>query len=175
MIDLTGIDKAAVLASLYNASKQQGMGFLNAKGQSQMTIAEARELLRTQTYFDYLHGRVMKVDLSKDSLQEALYDRDNGHGAAKRAIEHLSEQRYRSDEYMRQSITPQTLTTNEIPMESFITRSEPEPAFSGGGGSSGGAGASGSWDSGSSDSSSSSSYDSGSSSSDSGSSSSSSD
>lgn len=89
MICLVGLDKAEVLAALYNSSKQQGMGFLDDRGQAQMTIPEARELLVSQTYFDYLHGRVMKVDLSRDDLQEVLYDRDNGSGAARRAISHL--------------------------------------------------------------------------------------
>ena len=53
-----------------------------------MTEAEAQELLDSgQTYFDYLKGRVMKIDLSGDSeLDPRLYDRDNGAGAAERAI-----------------------------------------------------------------------------------------
>ena len=88
-INIKGIDKAAVLASLYNASRQQGMGFMNTAGQNQMTIEEAREELKRGSYFDYLRGRVMKIDLSRDDLEERLYDRDNGNGAAKRAIEHL--------------------------------------------------------------------------------------
>lgn len=37
-------------------------------------------------YFDYLQGRVMKVDLAGDELDPRLYDRDNGEGAARRAI-----------------------------------------------------------------------------------------
>lgn len=41
-------------------------------------------------YFDYLYGRVMKVDLSSDeSFEERLYDRDNGTGAAQRVIDRL--------------------------------------------------------------------------------------
>lgn len=51
---------------------------------------EAEELLRMGTYFDYLKGRVMKVDLSNDDcFEEWLYDRDNGNGAAQRAINQL--------------------------------------------------------------------------------------
>lgn len=37
-------------------------------------------------YFDYLKGRVMKVSISGDSLDPRLYDRDNGQGAAARAL-----------------------------------------------------------------------------------------
>lgn len=86
MIDISKLDKAAVLAALYNNSKQQGMGFLQARGRIGMTIDEAKELLTGDKYFDYLHGRVMKVDLSGDQLNERLYDRDNGAGAAQQAI-----------------------------------------------------------------------------------------
>ncbi len=86
MIDLKGRNKAEVLAKLYNASKVQGMGFLQAVD-GQMSAYEAQKLLdEGQTYFDYLHGKVMKVDLSGDSLDPWLYDRDNGEGAAARAL-----------------------------------------------------------------------------------------
>lgn len=86
MIDLKGKDKAEVLAKLYNASKPLGMGFLQADGDD-MTTEQARELLDAgQTYFDYLKGRVMKIDLSGDELDPRLYDRDNGQGAAASAL-----------------------------------------------------------------------------------------
>jgi hypothetical protein len=81
-------NKAAILAALYNSSRVQGMGALQAKP-GQMQEAEAAELLKNQTYFDYLYGKVMKVDLSGDELDPRLYDRDNGQGAAERAIKHL--------------------------------------------------------------------------------------
>ena len=85
MIDLTGMDKADVLARLYNASSPQGMGWLHAKAEP-MGIDKARSLLERGAYFDYLHGRVMKVNLAGDQLNPALYDRDNGQGAALKAI-----------------------------------------------------------------------------------------
>lgn len=88
MIDIKQANKAQVLAALYNASSPQGMGFLHAKS-VRMTEEEAAALLKERTYFDYLHGRVMKVDLSGDTLEERLYDRDNGHGAAYDAIADL--------------------------------------------------------------------------------------
>jgi hypothetical protein len=89
LIDISGLDKAKVLAALHRASKQQGMGFLDPRGA--LTEEEARELLAEDTYFDYLHGRVLKVDLSGDGFDPWLYDRDNGEGAAERAIAPLRE------------------------------------------------------------------------------------
>ncbi len=86
MIPLAGLNKADVLAALYNASKPQGMGFMHYNPKP-MTRGEAEALLEQTTYFDYLQGRVMKVDLSGDALDPRLYDRDNGQGAAQKAIE----------------------------------------------------------------------------------------
>jgi hypothetical protein len=85
MIDIEGFDKARVLKALYDHSKVQGMGFL-AQRLSPLTIEECRNLLTEQTYFDYLYGKVVKVDLSGDRFDERLYDRDNGSGAAEFAI-----------------------------------------------------------------------------------------
>lgn len=96
-ISLEGLDKAAVLAALYNGSQQLGMGFLHSRGATDMTVEQAREEIEARKghdrlYFDYLHGRVMKADLSKDTLKTWLYDRDNGQGAAARIVDGLRKQ-----------------------------------------------------------------------------------
>lgn len=65
-----------------------------------MRLGEVRDMIDTgangmvqnEKYkydFDYLKGRVMKVNLSGDTLNEWGYDRDNGTGAAERAIASL--------------------------------------------------------------------------------------
>jgi hypothetical protein len=85
-VNIEGLDRADVLAALYNASRPLGMGFLSYNPKP-MSRDEARSLLEGSTYFDYLNGRVMKVDLrGVTTLESALYDRDNGPGAAERAI-----------------------------------------------------------------------------------------
>lgn len=87
---ISGLDKAAVLAALYNASRPQGMGFLAYKAEP-MTVDAARELLNDgYHYFDYLYGRVMKVDLAGDELETRLYNRDNGQNAAENALAELA-------------------------------------------------------------------------------------
>lgn len=89
MIDTRGLRKSAVLAALYNASKPQGLGFLEFDPVP-MSEGEAEKLLKYGTYFDYLKGRVMKVDLKNDDeFDERLYDRDNGIGMAQRVISHV--------------------------------------------------------------------------------------
>ena len=87
-INLIDLDKAEVLAALYNASRPLGMGFISYDSKP-MTKEEAAVFLEKTTYFDYLNGRVMKIDLSGDELNPRLYDRDNGEGAAWRVIETL--------------------------------------------------------------------------------------
>jgi len=88
MIDISKLNKAEVLAGLYNASKVQGMGFLQAVD-GEMTTEQAEAELKETHSFDYLHGKVMKIDLSDDEFEEWLYDRDNGQGAAQSVIDKL--------------------------------------------------------------------------------------
>ena len=74
--------QATLLAALYNHAKTQGMGFLRAKMDHIMTFDEARiTLMLGSPRFDYLRGRIMKVDVSDSSPRTDLYDRDNGLGA----------------------------------------------------------------------------------------------
>jgi hypothetical protein len=102
-INIANADKAQVLSALYNASKQQGMGFMHARGAFPMSVAEAQAELnaaaaraaeagsfsRSPLYFDYLHGRVMKTDLSGDVFDTWGFDRDNGDGAAANALQNI--------------------------------------------------------------------------------------
>jgi len=86
MINIEGLNKAEVLRDLYNASKVQGLGFMSATGRP-MTTEEAATILTQTTDFDYLYGKVMKINLASDiEFEEWLYDRDNGPGAAKNVI-----------------------------------------------------------------------------------------
>jgi hypothetical protein len=91
MIDIKGKSKADVLAALYNASKPQGMGILHFNPtpwseQDAQTFLDANWTPGTPLRFDYLKGRVMKVRLDGDEFNPAMYDRDNGEGAAERAL-----------------------------------------------------------------------------------------
>lgn len=87
---ITQENQAAALAALYNASKAQGRGRIHFTP-GDMPLQEAEDLLNTSRcpYFDYLKGRVMKVDLALGELDAGLYDRDNGEGAAEKALSHV--------------------------------------------------------------------------------------
>lgn len=85
MVDISNKDKAEVVVSLYNNSHPQGIGFLHSTNKP-ITIEMAREFLDESTHFNYLAGRVMKVDLSTNIVYTGHYNRFNGDGAAERAI-----------------------------------------------------------------------------------------
>lgn len=87
MVDIKGLDKARVLKALYDHSHVQGSGFLQAVPDGVVTVEYCAGLLAKHSYFDYLHGRVLKVDPSGDEFDERLYDRDCGEGAAQRAVD----------------------------------------------------------------------------------------
>ncbi len=115
-VDITGLDKARVLCALYDAAKTQGMGRLHYVP-GDMSIADAARIITRgderidygvparnlpddgnsprlagfsrPLEFDYLKGRVLKVDISGDTFGAWGYDRDNGEGAAHAAIERL--------------------------------------------------------------------------------------
>lgn len=109
LIDISDLSKAAVLAALYNASSPAGMGFLQAgNGPQVMDEQYAQELIDkgsdasgdyhpgmaklrgNNVYFDYLHGRPLKLNLRDDSFNPAGFDRDNGgDGAAQQIINEL--------------------------------------------------------------------------------------
>src|SRR3990172_3014512 len=84
-ISIAGLDKADVLAALYNTARPQGMGFLHYTPDP-MTKEEAAELLKSGTYFDYVKGRVLKVNLAGDEVDPWGYNRDNGETAAELVI-----------------------------------------------------------------------------------------
>jgi len=88
-VSIKGLNKADVLAALFNRAQPQGMGFMQYDPKP-MTREIAEKLLSQITNFDYLQGRVMKVDLSSDTeFGPWAYDRDNGQGAAAEVIEAL--------------------------------------------------------------------------------------
>jgi len=89
MIDCKGFSREEILIALYNRARPQGMGFLHYTPDP-MSLEQAEKLISKTLYFDYIQGRVLKVDLSKNGeFDEFLYDRDNGHGAAQYAIDEL--------------------------------------------------------------------------------------
>ena len=96
IIDASDIPVGLLLAALYNNSRPVGMGLLFHADAAVMTqeVADAH-LENGKTYFDYLNGRPLKVQL-KDmaSINPHGYDRDNGgQGSLLRLVERLRTRR----------------------------------------------------------------------------------
>lgn len=92
-IDISKMSKAEALMRLYNG----GFNDVNHgpfAGALQrllppMTLEEAQAIIAehgANLYFDYVNAKALKVDLSGDTLDPRWYDRDNGRGAAARAL-----------------------------------------------------------------------------------------
>lgn len=95
MLDITGLDRVSVFMALYEHAKPQGMGFIHYQP-GPLTREEAETWMKIadencSSSYDYVKGRVMKFKLPPDatSINPSLYDRDNGEGAAQRAIDKL--------------------------------------------------------------------------------------
>lgn len=87
-IDIKGIDKAVLVAALFNRSTFCGMGFFAPKSNTEMTAADAQKYLdKGQFHFGYLNGRAMKIGVSGDEMDPWKYDRYNGQGAANKVVE----------------------------------------------------------------------------------------
>lgn len=87
-INIAGIDKARLLKALYDGSKIQGNSYIGYSG-NEFTLEDAKMALRETRSFDYVNGRVIKVNLSGDEFDPWFYDRDNGDGAAQRIVDAL--------------------------------------------------------------------------------------
>ncbi len=101
-ISIKEIDKAELLAALYNNASPMGMGFLQARP-GQMTREDALKLMevgddssrmfpnmgRPRMYFDYVFGRPLKIDIGGDELETSLYNRDWGKDAAEQIVDGL--------------------------------------------------------------------------------------
>lgn len=95
-INISGIDKATLLQALHAKSKALGMSHLHDMGD--LTLRQCQDIIsqcpviagKVVMYFDYLAGRIMKVDISENELDPYLYDRDNGPGAAQRVVDSLT-------------------------------------------------------------------------------------
>jgi len=97
MVSIKGLPKAAVFKALYDASRPLGFGFrefvpgpMPREEAEQVTL----ELARTEQplFFGYYRGRVMKVDITGDEFEPRLYDRDNGEGAAQKAVNRINQE-----------------------------------------------------------------------------------
>lgn len=90
LVSIKNLPKEEVLKALYDNAKTQGLGILHYRPEP-MTICQAKSILKEEPRmsFDYLIGRVMKVNISGDEIDPWGYDMDNGEGSVQKVISKL--------------------------------------------------------------------------------------
>lgn len=97
MIDIKGIEKGVLLHQLWRFSQAQGISYLGLpiKPVNEDTFREIIKMYQDEgrdLYFDYLMGKVMKIDISADEMDPWLYDRDNGVGQAQLVVNYIRQE-----------------------------------------------------------------------------------
>lgn len=91
-MDITGIPKALILATLFNNAKAVGLSVFHHNPSEVMTVEEAEEILKSTVNFDYYRGRLLKIRFNlpgsdkENEFDTALYNRDYGDQAAENLI-----------------------------------------------------------------------------------------
>jgi hypothetical protein len=98
----TGLSKESVLAALYNGAKGVGNGVFRVEDGG-MTEEQARQLLKLNQSFDYVKGRLLKLDFTSfPTLDVRLYNRDQGTEKAQHILASLKEKCFSQESKINQ-------------------------------------------------------------------------
>jgi hypothetical protein len=88
-----GMDEIQVFTTLFNSARPQGMS-TNSYQEGDITPDEGAVLMQNADgYFDYVHGRAMKIsmdDIDRGKVDVTTYNQYNGENAAQLAIQYLN-------------------------------------------------------------------------------------
>ncbi|MGW3390758.1 hypothetical protein [Streptomyces cinereoruber] len=112
-VNIGGLDRAAVLAALFNHTEPFGMGAHDPLAHTKLSVQEAQRFLDSvepraitdlpvpgRAYIEpgggvhtgrYLRGHSLELVFDKDTVEVGQYDRDNGAGLAERVLARLRE------------------------------------------------------------------------------------
>src|SRR5262249_49577479 len=86
--DIRGIDKADLVRALYRRARPRGDGWRRYNPSDSLSDAEVQAVLNDPDIY-YLKGRVMKIDLTGNTVNTSLYNQENGIGRAEKIIADL--------------------------------------------------------------------------------------
>jgi len=86
-VDITGIDKVALLRELWLNSTVASFFYFSNKPAPEFDEVEAAKSVND--YIDYFDGRCIKLNISGDSVKPRLYDQDFGEGKVKEIVDNL--------------------------------------------------------------------------------------
>jgi hypothetical protein len=84
VVDIKNVDKVALLHELWSGMKPAVFFAAHPSMIPSFDADKARDAVGD--YIDYFDGRCIKTDISKDTADPRLYDRDAGAGAFARAV-----------------------------------------------------------------------------------------
>lgn len=86
-VNISGIDKVKLLEALWKNAKPAS--FFTLGGMSAPAFDHTMSEVSVKKYIDYYAGRCIKVDISKDSVEPRLYDREYGVGSFESVVNKL--------------------------------------------------------------------------------------
>jgi len=84
-VDISGVDKVVLLRELWNNSKPAA--FFTMNGIPPPPFNETNAKFFVDKYIDYYDGRLIKTDISGDTANPSMYDRDNGSGSFQKSVD----------------------------------------------------------------------------------------
>lgn len=81
-VNISGLDKVSLLRALWRRQIQQGFNH-----HANLEFNEAMAIIAVRGYIAYFCGKGIKTDLSKDTADPYLYDRDAGEYAFECVVE----------------------------------------------------------------------------------------
>ena len=94
-IDIQDLDKAKLLAKLYNDAQYIGLDANHQK----MSVNDAQGVIDDHGLkFETVGGRSLHIDLTGDTLDSTDYNRSNGYAAAESAVDTVRQRGYQKDD-----------------------------------------------------------------------------
>lgn len=85
--DISGLNKVTLLNALWR--NMQPAAFFPYRNTNPPAFDNTLASVVVERYIDYFCGRAIKSDLSGDTAQSDMYDRDAGEGAFQRVVDSL--------------------------------------------------------------------------------------
>ena len=88
-VDIKGIDKVQLLEELWTAQKVASWFLFHPVQVPPFDRVKAKEAVAKQDDIDYFQGRAIKLNLTNDSIDPWVYDRDAGPGTFKKIVDQI--------------------------------------------------------------------------------------
>ena len=90
LIDISKLNKTELLKQLW--MKQTVAGFFRINNITPLSFDDEKAKTAITDYIDYFSGRAIKTDLSKDTVDPYMFDRDAGRGTFAKIVEKMKKE-----------------------------------------------------------------------------------